>query len=112
MLQWRMAAVAAGLSGERRPGQQRLAPHGDETLAIAIARERTCGRARWRYSAAPGSHVNPRPRTMRLHSRRLQRAAEGRPVRIALVRAGNFGSMSLAHALSLPGPDVVGVSYL
>jgi len=49
MLPWRMVAAAARLSGEHRPGQQRLAPHGDETLAIAIARERTCGRARWRY---------------------------------------------------------------
>jgi predicted homoserine dehydrogenase-like protein len=49
---------------------------------------------------------------MSLHSRLLQRAAEGRPVRIALVGAGKFGSMYLAQAPRMPGVHVVGIADL
>src|SRR5690606_29530838 len=69
-------------------------------------------RPRWRYSAAPGFHVNPRPRIMSLHDKLLQRAADGRPIRIALVGAGKFGSMYLAQAPRMPGVHVVGIADL
>ena len=34
---------------------------------------------------------------MNLHSKLLQRQAEGRPVRVGLIGAGKFGSMYLAQ---------------
>lgn len=49
---------------------------------------------------------------MSLHSRLLQRAAEGRPVRIALVGAGKFGSMYLAQVPRMPGVHLVGIADL
>jgi predicted homoserine dehydrogenase-like protein len=49
---------------------------------------------------------------MNLYSKLLQRAAEGRPVRIALIGAGKFGSMYLAQAPRMPGVHVVGIADL
>ena len=37
-----------------------------------------------------------------------RRAADGRPVRVGVIGAGNFGSMFLAQARRTPGLHVVG----
>jgi predicted homoserine dehydrogenase-like protein len=44
-----------------------------------------------------------------LHTLLLERAAAGRPLRVALVGAGKFGSMYLAQAVRTPGVQVVAV---
>ncbi|MFA7503457.1 MAG: Gfo/Idh/MocA family oxidoreductase [Burkholderiaceae bacterium] len=49
---------------------------------------------------------------MNLHSKLLQRAAEGRPIRIALIGAGKFGSMYLAQVPRMPGVHLVGIADL
>ena len=38
-----------------------------------------------------------------LHRQLLQRAAEGRPIRVGLIGAGKFGSMYLAQIPRTPG---------
>ncbi len=49
---------------------------------------------------------------MNLHRMLLARAAERRPLRVALVGAGKFGSMYLAQAKHTPGIHVVAVADL
>jgi predicted homoserine dehydrogenase-like protein len=49
---------------------------------------------------------------MNLHRMLLQRAAEGRPLRVALIGAGKFGSMYLAQARHTPGIHVVAIADL
>ena len=49
---------------------------------------------------------------MNLHAKLLQRAAEGRPVRVGLIGAGKFGSMYLAQVPRTPGVHLVGIADL
>jgi predicted homoserine dehydrogenase-like protein len=49
---------------------------------------------------------------MNLHSKLLQRAADGKPVRIGLIGAGKFGSMYLAQVPRTPGVHLVGIADL
>jgi len=44
-----------------------------------------------------------------LHTLLLERAAAGRPLRVALLGAGKFGSMYLAQAVRTPGVQVVAI---
>ena len=47
--------------------------------------------------------------TMNLHRLLSQRATERRPLRVALIGAGKFGSMFLAQACRTPGIHLVAV---
>ena len=49
---------------------------------------------------------------MNLHRLLRQRAAEGRPVRTALIGAGKFGSMFLAQVPTIPGLEVAVIADL
>ena len=49
---------------------------------------------------------------MNLHRKLQERAAAGRPLRVALVGAGKFGSMYLAQARHTPGIHVVAIADL
>ncbi|MFO1326827.1 MAG: Gfo/Idh/MocA family oxidoreductase [Rubrivivax sp.] len=49
---------------------------------------------------------------MSLHRQLRQRAAEGRPIRVALIGAGKFGSMYLAQVPRTPGVHLVGIADL
>ena len=49
---------------------------------------------------------------MNLHSKLLQRQAEGRPIRVALIGAGKFGSMYLAQVPRTPGVHLAGIADL
>ena len=49
---------------------------------------------------------------MSLHRQLQQRAAQGRPVRVALIGAGKFGSMYLAQLPRTPGVHLVGIADL
>jgi predicted homoserine dehydrogenase-like protein len=49
---------------------------------------------------------------MSLHQQLLQRAAEGRPIRVGLIGAGKFGSMYLAQVPRTPGIHLVGIADL
>jgi predicted homoserine dehydrogenase-like protein len=49
---------------------------------------------------------------LNLHRLLLQRAAEGRPVRVAVIGAGKFGSMFLHQAPRTPGLQVLGIADL
>jgi predicted homoserine dehydrogenase-like protein len=49
---------------------------------------------------------------MNLHSMLQARAAEGRPLRVALIGAGKFGSMYLSQARRTPGIHLVAVADL
>jgi predicted homoserine dehydrogenase-like protein len=49
---------------------------------------------------------------MSLHRQLQQRAAEGRPIRVALIGAGKFGSMYLAQVPRTPGVHLVGIADL
>ena len=49
---------------------------------------------------------------MSLHARLQQRASAGKPVRIALIGAGKFGSMYLAQVPRIPGIHLVGIADL
>ncbi len=49
---------------------------------------------------------------MSLHTRLLQRAAEGRPIRIGLIGAGKFGAMYLAQIPHTPGVQLVAIADL
>jgi len=46
---------------------------------------------------------------MSLHRQLLQRAAEGRPVRVGLIGAGKFGAMYVAQIPRTPGVHLVGI---
>jgi predicted homoserine dehydrogenase-like protein len=49
---------------------------------------------------------------MNLHARLLQRAAQGRPVRVGLIGAGKFGSMYLAQVPRTLGVHLVAIADL
>ena len=49
---------------------------------------------------------------MNLHRMLVQRAEEGRPLRIGLIGAGKFGSMYLSQVLRTRGVHLVGVADL
>lgn len=49
---------------------------------------------------------------MSLHRKLLHRAETGRPLRLAILGAGKFGTMVLSQALRLPGLHVLGVADL
>ncbi len=49
---------------------------------------------------------------MNLHRFLLQREAEGKPLRVALIGAGKFGSMYLAQVPRTPGVHLVGIADL
>jgi len=49
---------------------------------------------------------------MNLHAKLQKRAAEGRPVRVAIIGAGKFGSMFLAQAVRTPGLHIAGIADL
>ncbi|NYT78104.1 Gfo/Idh/MocA family oxidoreductase [Alcaligenaceae bacterium] len=49
---------------------------------------------------------------MSLYQKLLQRAEEGRPVRVALIGAGKFGAMYLAQVPRTPGVHVVAIADL
>ena len=49
---------------------------------------------------------------MNLYSKLKQRQAEGRPIRVALIGAGKFGSMYLAQVPKTPGLHLVGIADL
>ncbi|EWS61030.1 MAG: NAD(P)H-dependent oxidoreductase [Methylibium sp.] len=49
---------------------------------------------------------------MNLHAMLAQRAADGRPLRVALIGAGKFGSMFLSQVRRTPGLHLVAVSDL
>ena len=49
---------------------------------------------------------------MNLATKLLQRADEGRPVRVGLIGAGKFGSMFLSQVRSIPGMHLMGIADL
>jgi predicted homoserine dehydrogenase-like protein len=49
---------------------------------------------------------------MNLHTQLRQRAEAGRPIRVALIGAGKFGSMYLAQVPRTPGVHVLGIADL
>jgi predicted homoserine dehydrogenase-like protein len=49
---------------------------------------------------------------MSLHTKLQQRAAESRPIRVALIGAGKFGSMYLAQIPRTPGVHLLGIADL
>jgi predicted homoserine dehydrogenase-like protein len=49
---------------------------------------------------------------MSLHAQLLQRAAQGRPIRVGLIGAGKFGSMYLAQVPRTPGIHLAGIADL
>ena len=49
---------------------------------------------------------------MNLHRLLQQRAAAGRPVRVALIGAGKFGSMFLSQVRTTPGLEVAVIADL
>jgi len=49
---------------------------------------------------------------MSLHAQLQRRAAEGRPIRVALIGAGKFGSMYLAQVPRTPGVQLLGIADL
>ena len=49
---------------------------------------------------------------MSLHAKLKQRAAQGKPVRVALIGAGKFGSMYLAQIPRTPGVHLMGIADL
>ncbi len=49
---------------------------------------------------------------MNLHRKLLQRQAEGRPIRVALIGAGKFGAMYLAQVPRTPGVHLVAIADL
>src|SRR3954471_20981788 len=49
---------------------------------------------------------------MSLHAKLQQRAAEGKPIRVALIGAGKFGSMYLAQVPRTPGVHLAGIADL
>jgi predicted homoserine dehydrogenase-like protein len=49
---------------------------------------------------------------MNLHAKLLQRQAQGRPIRVALIGAGKFGSMYLAQVPRTPGVHLAAIADL
>ena len=49
---------------------------------------------------------------MSLYAKLVQRAAEGRPIRVGLIGAGKFGSMYLAQVPRTPGVHLAGIADL
>ncbi len=49
---------------------------------------------------------------MSLHAKLLQRAADGKPIRVGLIGAGKFGSMYLAQVERTPGVHLAGIADL
>lgn len=49
---------------------------------------------------------------MSLHAKLQQRAADGKPIRVALIGAGKFGSMYLAQVPRTPGVHLAGIADL
>jgi len=49
---------------------------------------------------------------MNLHQKLLQRAQQGRPIRIGLIGAGKFGAMYLAQVPRMPGVHLVAIADL
>src|ERR1700754_737406 len=49
---------------------------------------------------------------MNLHHLLQKRAAEGRPVRVAMIGAGKFGSMYLSQARRTPGLHILAIADL
>src|SRR6187549_2005392 len=49
---------------------------------------------------------------MSLHTQLQQRAAQGKPIRVALIGAGKFGSMYLAQVPRTPGVHLAGIADL
>ena len=49
---------------------------------------------------------------MNLHAKLMQRAAEGKPVRVGMIGAGKFGSMYLSQVPRTPGLHMVGIADL
>ncbi len=49
---------------------------------------------------------------MSLHAQLLKRAAQGRPIRVALIGAGKFGSMYLSQVPRTPGVHLAGIADL
>ena len=49
---------------------------------------------------------------MNLHAKLLEREAAGRPIRVALIGAGKFGTMFLAKVRRTPGMHLVGLADL
>ena len=49
---------------------------------------------------------------MSLHTKLLQRAAEGRPIRVGLIGAGKFGSMYLSQVPRTPGVHLAAIADL
>ena len=49
---------------------------------------------------------------MSLHQQLLQRARQGRPIRIGLIGAGKFGAMYLAQVPRMPGVHLVAIADL
>jgi predicted homoserine dehydrogenase-like protein len=61
---------------------------------------------------ARANGANPRTHAVNLHRMLLQRASEGRPVRVAVIGAGKFGSMFLHQAPRTPGIVIHGIADL
>jgi predicted homoserine dehydrogenase-like protein len=49
---------------------------------------------------------------MNLHAKLLQRAAEGRPLRVGVIGAGKFGAMYIAQVPNTPGVHLAGIADL
>jgi len=49
---------------------------------------------------------------MNLHTKLMQRAAAGKPVRVGIIGAGKFGSMYLSQVPRTPGLHMVGIADL
>src|SRR6058998_161938 len=65
------------------------------------------GSAEQRFSAAPRpGHASSRIIFMNLHHLLNMRRAAGKPVRVALIGAGKFGSMFLSQVPHTPGLEV------
>jgi len=56
--------------------------------------------------------ADPARSPMNLHRKLLERAAEGRPLKIGLIGAGKFGSMYLSQARRTPGMKLAAVADL
>src|SRR5690606_26027211 len=61
---------------------------------------------------SPAAPSRPETKQMNLHAMLMRRAAAGHPVRVALIGAGKFGAMFLAHARRTPGLQVLGIADL
>src|SRR5260370_34246747 len=62
--------------------------------------------------ATRASSGRRRSRRMNLHAKLRARAEAGRPIRVGLIGAGKFGSMSLSQALRTPGLHVMAIADL